>query len=138
MKTKMLIALIVAGILMGVVAYAQQEAPTVANMPPVVVSTVPQSGDTKVDPSVTEIRVTFSKDMQDKSWSWTTMSEGTFPELIGKPHYESDQRTCVIKVKLEPGRTYGTWLNSQRFGNFKDTNEKSAVPYLLIFETGAK
>jgi hypothetical protein len=31
-----------------------------------------------------------------------------------------DQRTCVATVKLEPGRTYGFWLNSQEFGNFKD------------------
>ena len=104
-------------------------------MPPVVVSTVPQSGDTKVDCGLSEIRVTFSKDMRDKNWSWTTMSEGTFPELIGKPRYESDKRTCVIKVKLEPGKTYGTWLNSQRFGTFKHTNGTPAVPYQLVFET---
>ena len=135
MKMKLLITVAFVGILIGIVAYAQQEAPTVANMPPVVVSTVPQSGDTNVDPGLSEIRVTFSKDMRDGNWSWTTMSEGTFPDLEGKPRYESDKRTCVINVKLEPGRTYGTWLNSQRFGNFKDTNQLSAVPYLLIFET---
>lgn len=135
MKMKMLAVATLAGVLTAIVAYAQRDAPTVATMPPVVVKTVPQSGDTNVDPGLSEIRVTFSKDMADKSWSWTTMSEDSFPDLIGKPRYESDKRTCVINVKLEPGKTYGTWINSQRFGNFKDTNQQSAVPYLLVFET---
>ena len=27
------------------------------------------------------------------------------------------------------------WLNSLKFGNFKDADGKSAVPYLLVFET---
>ncbi|MFP6582581.1 MAG: Ig-like domain-containing protein [Candidatus Hydrogenedentota bacterium] len=119
-------------------AYAQQNAPTVATMPPVVVKTVPQSGDTEVDPRLTEIRVTFSKDMTDGSWSWSTMSQGTFPEIVGKPKYLDDKRTCVLTVKLEAGKTYGTWLNSGKFGNFKDASKNSAVPYLLIFETKAE
>lgn len=42
-------------------------------------------------------------------------------------------------MKLEPGRAYGFWLNSQNFGNFKDKDGRSAVPYLFVFETkGAK
>jgi hypothetical protein len=36
---------------------------SVKTMPPVVIKTLPQSGDTSVDPSVQEIRVTFSKEM---------------------------------------------------------------------------
>ena len=40
-----------------------QIAVSVESMPPTVVKTSPQSGDTKVDPSTSEIRVTFSKDM---------------------------------------------------------------------------
>jgi len=107
----------------------------VDTLPPVVVETVPAAGDMAVDPSITEIRVTFSKAMTDGSWSWSTASEGSFPQMIGKPRYLADRRTCVLQVKLEPGKTYATWLNSQKFGNFKDTDGRSAVPYLLIFET---
>ena len=135
MKTRILTITAIAGTFITILGYAQQNAPTVANMPPVIVKTVPQSGDTEVDPGLTEIRVTFSKDMIDGSWSWSTMSKDTFPEMVGAPRYEDDKRTCVITVKLEPGKTYGTWLNSQRFGNFRDTNKQSAVPYLLIFQT---
>ena len=36
---------------------------------------------------------------------------------------------------LAPGKTYAIWLNSENFGNFKDTAGHAAVPYLLIFKT---
>jgi len=73
--------------------------------------------------------------MTDGSWSWSTASKDSFPETTGKPRYLADRRTCVLPVKLEPGKTYASWLNSQKFGNFKDTEGRSAVPYLLIFQT---
>jgi hypothetical protein len=87
------------------------------------------------DPSLKEIRVTFSKPMQDGSWSWSTWGENTYPETKGKPHYLPDERTCVLPVKLEPGRFYATWLNSEKFRNFKDRSGIPAVPYLLTFQT---
>jgi RNA polymerase sigma factor (sigma-70 family) len=110
---------------------------TVQNVPPVVVKTVPAAGADDVDPALSEIKVTFSKDMLDQSWSWSQLSEETNPKTVGdKPvHYEKDKRTCVLKVKLEPGKTYGFWLNSEKFGNFKDADGRSAVPYLLVFKT---
>ena len=37
--------------------------------PPVVVKTIPAAGATDVEPGLTEIRVTYSKAMQDGSWS---------------------------------------------------------------------
>jgi RNA polymerase sigma-70 factor (ECF subfamily) len=102
---------------------------------PVVVRTVPQAGSSDVDPKTAEIKVTFSKDMEDGSWSWSQLSEETFPKMIGKPSYLKDKRTCVVKVKLEPGKTYAIWLNSEKFENFKDADGRSAVPYLLVFQT---
>jgi RNA polymerase sigma-70 factor (ECF subfamily) len=110
--------------------------PSVKSMPPVVVRTVPEAGDTHVDATkVTEVRVTFSKKMTDKNWSWSQISDESFPKTIGDPFYDKDQRTCVLPVKLEPGKTYVFWLNSAKFGNFKDADGRSAVPYLLVFET---
>jgi hypothetical protein len=55
--------------------------------------------------------------------------------MIDQPRFEADLRTCVLKVKLEPGRTYAWWLNSDQFQNFKDKGGRAAVPYLLIFQT---
>ena len=108
---------------------------SLANAPPVVVKTVPEAGTANVDPSINEIKVTFSKLMRDGSWSWSTWGENTFPNITGKPHYASDHRTCIAPVKLEPGHIYAIWLNSENFGNFRDSTGHKAVPYLLVFET---
>jgi hypothetical protein len=106
--------------------------------PPVVIRTVPVAGTTDVDPAITELRVTFSKPMKDGSWSWSTWGQDNFPELVGKPKYLGDGRTCVVQVKLQPGKFYATWLNSEKFRNFKDTNGLPAVPYLLTFTTAGE
>ena len=109
-----------------------------AGQPPVVVETFPVSGADDVPPGETEIRVRFSKSMTAGSWSWSAAWENSSPELIGQPHYESDSRTCVVKAKLEPGRTYALWLNTEKFQNFTDKAGQPAVPYLLIFQTKQK
>jgi len=103
--------------------------------PPVVVKTVPVAGSANVDPGLSELRVTFSKPMEDGSWSWSTWGEDTFPEMTDKPHYLKDGRTCVLPVKLQPDKFYATWLNSSKFRNFKDASGNPAVPYLLTFRT---
>src|SRR3954464_8333440 len=56
--------------------------------PPIVLKTIPATGATDVDPSLTEIRVAFSKEMEDGSWSWVTLSKERFPEVAGKIRYE--------------------------------------------------
>lgn len=108
---------------------------SVAGLPPVVVETQPPSGARDVAPGITEIRVRFSKPMTDESWSWSTAWENSTPESVGPPHYLADQRTCIMKVRLQPDRTYGWWLNSGKFHSFQDQGGRPAVPYLLIFHT---
>jgi RNA polymerase sigma-70 factor (ECF subfamily) len=108
---------------------------TVETTPPVVVKTVPQAGAVDVDSKTAEICVTYSKDMMDGSWSWTQLSDESVPKIIGKPKYLKDMRTCVVSVKLEPGKTYALWLNSEKFDNFRDADGRPAVPYLLVFKT---
>ncbi|HET6324150.1 MAG TPA: Ig-like domain-containing protein [Planctomycetaceae bacterium] len=114
---------------------ARGEDITVETARPVVVKTVPEAGSADVDPKLTEIQVTFSKDMHDQSWSWSQVSKASFPKVDGKSKYLADKRTCVLPVKLEGGKTYVIWVNSQKFGNFKDTEDRPAVPYLLVFKT---
>jgi len=103
--------------------------------PPVIIKTVPESGIAGVDPALTELQVTFSKLMQDGSWSWSAWGEGYYPETTGSAHYLEDGRTCALPVKLKPGRVYAIWLNSGKVHDFRDTDGQPAVPYLLIFET---
>ena len=129
MITLACVVLLAAGLALG------QEI-TVKSMPPSVVKTVPQSGDTTVDASVTkQITVIFSKKMTDGSWSWAQMSKETFPEIVGESKYLDDQKTCSVNVKLEPHKTYVVWINSENLSGFKDVDGNSAIPYLLVFQT---
>src|SRR5256885_9786800 len=121
---------------LGVLLAAEEQ--DIESMPPVVVKAVPESGARDVTPGTVEIKVTFSKEMADNSWSWSTAWQGSTPESVGKPRYEADRKTCVLKVKLEPNKTYAYWLNSEKFKNFKDRQGHSAVPYLLVFQTKDK
>jgi len=119
----------------GVLAFTALHAQDINSMPAVVIKTVPESGSKNVTPGEMEIKVTFSKEMADGSWSWSTAWQGSTPEIIGKPKYEADGKTCVVKARLEPNKAYGYWLNSEKFRNFKDRQGRASVPYLLVFET---
>lgn len=105
-------------------------------VPPVVIATVPAAGAADVDPALNEIRVQFSEPMRDRSWSWTAWSEQSYPVTTGEPRYLADGCTCVLPVKLQPGRCYAVWLNKEDSQNFKDQGGHPAVPYLLVFQTG--
>jgi RNA polymerase sigma-70 factor (ECF subfamily) len=122
-----MLTLLAATSLVAAVGFAQNaQEISVEAMPPVVVKTAP---------GVVEIKVTFSKEMTDKSWSWSTAWQGSTAESAGDIRYEGDHKTCVWRVKLEPNRTYAYWLNSEKFRNFKDKQGHAAVPYLLVFQT---
>ena len=109
---------------------------SVADAPPVIVSTTPPAGAADVDAAATtEIKVTFSKEMETGGFSWVTYGKDTFPKTTGKPHYEKDNRTCVLPVKLEPGKTYVLMLNVPPFTSFIDKTHHKAVEYWLVFET---
>ena len=88
---------------------------------PVVVKSVPESGSSSVDPGLTEIRVTFSKEMQPGVWSWGMTSKESYPGTSDSPRYLEDKRTCVLPVKLEAGKTYAVWINTDKLPNFKGT-----------------
>ena len=133
MKIKTLAATLMAGFMCQL-----GSAQDIDSMAPVVVKTVPEAGSKDVKPGTVEIKVTFSKDMADQSWSWCSAWENSDPKGVGKPHYAEDQRTCILKVKLEPNKTYGYWLNSQRFHGFQDTAGHTAIPYFLVFHTSDK
>jgi hypothetical protein len=139
-KTKLTIGTITAATLIALAALAQSAGQySVKGSRPVVIKTVPTAGATDVDPNLKEITVTFSKDMIDHNWSvcQSTPPEN-FPEDSGtgeKMHYMADKRTCVMPVKLQPGRTYVLWFNRGNYMGFKDASGKSSWPYELVFET---
>jgi protein involved in polysaccharide export with SLBB domain len=105
---------------------------------PVVVRTIPEAGLEDVDPSLAEIKVTFSRHMSHADWSFCQTTEDSFPKANGDVKYLADRRTCVMPVKLEAGKTYNIWLNSPDENgprNFVDESGHAAAPYLLVFKT---
>ena len=137
MKTKILLITLVIGAACQL-APQNARAQDIDNFAPVVVKTVPEAGTKNVPPGEFEVKVTFSKEMTDQSWSWCSAWQNSDPESVGKPHFEADHKTCVLKVKLEPGKTYGWWINSPKFHGFQDTQNHPAIPYLLTFKTSEK
>lgn len=136
MKIKTLLAALLLG---AACQFAPQttHAQDIDSIAPVVVKTVPEAGTKDVPPGEFEIQVKFSKEMTDQSWSWSTAWQDSAPKSLGKPHYKDDHKTCVLKVKLEPNKTYGFWINSQNFHGFRDTQNHAAIPYLLAFKTSS-
>jgi RNA polymerase sigma-70 factor (ECF subfamily) len=132
----MRVAIFYTSILVSSLALADDGQPaSVATMPPVVVKTIPEAGSIDVDSAITEIRATFSKPMITENFSWVQTVKDAFPTTTAKPHFEADQRTCVLPVKLEPGKTYVLWLNQGKFTSFMDRDGRRAVPYMLVFQT---
>ena len=101
---------------------------------PVIIQTIPHSGDQAVDPNLTEVKIIFSQDMNIKTMSWVYETKESFPELNGMPQF-IDKRTCVAKVKLKPNKTYWIWLNKGEYQSFINEKGKSLLPYLLAFKT---
>lgn len=125
-------------VLIALVALAPRlfgEEITLETARPVVIKSSPEAGAEGVDPGLTQISVTFSKQMQGGTWSWCVLSKESYPGTSEAPKYLEDKRTCVLPVKLQPGKTYSVWINSEKFFEFKDTKGQPAVPYLLVFRT---
>jgi hypothetical protein len=137
MKTKTLLTTLIIGAVCQFAPHISR-AQDIDSVAPVVVKTVPEAGSKDVAPGEAEIKVVFSKEMLDQSWSPVDAWNNSTPKIIGKPKYDADRKTWSLKVKLEPGKTYGYWLNSPKFANFKDTQGNSAIPYLLTFKTKAQ
>ena len=135
MKSVAVVIAVVSLFASGALAQTAKEV-SVKTMPPSVVKTVPVAGDMAVDPALKEISVTFSKDMKtNRMWAVCQISKETYPQVAGQIHYLSDQRTCVVPVKLEADKTYVLWFNRGQFNSFRDTENNPAVPYLLVFKT---
>jgi hypothetical protein len=109
---------------------------TLDSVPPVIVKTSPQAGDSSVDPSQSEVRAIFSKDMMtNQMWSVMMIDGGIFPKITGEIKYLNDKRTFVMPVKLLPNKTYAMRFNSNKQNAFRDASGKPAESYLLVFKT---
>ena len=94
------------------------------SFPPVVIGTFPAAG-TLVDPSLTRLKIAFSKGMAKNSYSLCIQDKKLFPKIDGAPKFALDGKSCLIKVVLKPGKIYAVWINSANSANFKEIGRAS-------------
>ncbi len=118
-------------------AAEEGEVATPPDGPPSFVSK-PENGATEVDPAVSEIVLTFDRDME-QGMSWTGGPENLpSPDETRKPQWR-DARTCVLPVILKRGAYYRVGVNSTSFQNFRSTDGVPVRPAAIAFTTaGAK
>jgi beta-lactamase regulating signal transducer with metallopeptidase domain len=86
---------------------------------PTIESTKPRIGATDVDPGLTQISVTFDRDMDVGGYSWTGGGEFYPPSPPGAGPVWIDKRTCVLPVVLKKGSYYRVGINSTSHQNFR-------------------
>jgi len=109
-------------------------AATLSADPPRVVGAVPDHGDAGVDPSLSELWISFDQDMG----TGTSICGGgpTFPKITGKPRWVST-RELVVPISLETGRRYEMSINCQSFQNFRSAVGEACEITPVWFTTGA-
>jgi beta-lactamase regulating signal transducer with metallopeptidase domain len=102
--------------------------------PPQIIATSPRVGEVDVDPAVTEITVTFDRDM-GRGFSWTGGGPSYPSSPEGKKAHWRDKRTCVLPVKLEAGRYYRVGINSMSYRSFQSVKGVPVAPSAIYFAT---
>jgi len=102
--------------------------------PPTVIKAVPDNGATDVDPSITELRITFDQPMNQGGFSFV----GGGPNFPGngRAHW-IDDKTCVLPIALRPDQEFSLSINSETFRNFQSKAGEPATPYPITFDTAA-
>jgi hypothetical protein len=106
---------------------------------PKVVATNPPNGAKGVDPSITEISITFDRPMMD-GVGWNTKGR-TIPERSddSPPVWSDDKRTCTISdFVLKPGTEYRFWLNPEEGEGFRSADGVLLKLFRYTFATQAE
>ncbi|HEX4145705.1 MAG TPA: M56 family metallopeptidase [Pirellulales bacterium] len=101
---------------------------------PRIIKTTPERGATDVDPALTEISVTFDRDM-DRGMSWTGGPPLFPPTEESRPPHWIDARTCVLPVSLEKGAQYQVGINSPSYQNFRAKMGMPVPASVIAFTT---
>jgi beta-lactamase regulating signal transducer with metallopeptidase domain len=104
---------------------------------PKIVKMIPENGANDVSPSVKALRVTFDVPMGE-GMSWTGGGE-QFPKIADgeKAKWSGDDKSCILPVVLEPGKSYRLGINSLSHINFQSRWGVPLAPVEYRFETKA-
>jgi hypothetical protein len=102
---------------------------------PKVVQSEPPNGSSNVSPRLSEIAVTFDRDMQP-DYALVKCSADSYPKVTGKPHWR-DARTCVLPVSLEAGKQYRIGIN-RGYEGFRSVQGAPVKSTEIQFSTGAQ
>lgn len=111
------------------------------DLPPRVVSTLPENGATDVPPGPFTISATFDRPMMmENAWSWVLQRQcGQYPRGGGTPYWDDEGKTCSMDVNLGPDTVYALSFNGagrRYYPGFRDTKNRPALPHGLCFRTG--
>ncbi len=134
MKKRMNLALSATPLVLSLIALAPVVSRAADGAAPRITATTPRSGATDVDPALTEITVTFDRDMAP-GFSWTGGPPEFPPSPAGKKAHWQDTRTCVLPVELEPGTSYRVGINAPSFKNFRSAEGTPAGISEIRFTT---
>ncbi len=113
---------------------AIENSPATAEGRPNIIATSPRVGATDVNPAITQITVTFDRDM-GKGFSWTGGGADYPPSPAGQRAHWLNKRTCVLPVKLQAAHYYRVGINSKSYRNFRSAGGLSARPTAIYFTT---
>ncbi len=111
---------------------ARASAPASA-APPKVADASPDNADAGVDPSTTELRITFDQPMDTAAHSVVGGGD-SFPKITGKPRWIG-RHTFILPITLEPDHDYWLSINNERFTGFRGLTGEPATPYPIQFRT---
>jgi serine/threonine-protein kinase len=102
---------------------------------PRVISTTPPIGATGIKASTNELIVSFDRDMDTTSMSWTGGPPYFPPVDKTREARWISARTCVLPVVLEAGQYYRVGINSTSYQKFRDAAGMPAPPIVICFTT---
>jgi len=111
----------------------EKEQPREETPYPQLIEATPAAGSTDVDPKLTEIRVTFDRDMSE-GMSWTGGGP-EFPRDVSQKAKWIDKRTCILPVKLKKAGYFRVGINSKSHQNFKAADGTATPPTAIFFTT---
>ncbi|WP_079241342.1 Ig-like domain-containing protein [Chryseobacterium indologenes] len=105
---------------------------------PYIVKIEPENGSANVSADTKEIRITFSKEMTPKSYSFNLSDKGKeyfpFTKVVGM---ENDNKTLVLQADLKPNKEYEFVMTNKSFIS-KDGYPLKDENLLIKFKTGNK